>query len=123
MVVPPSPVPDLATNNLMAIEHSQSVIDLHPWPDGLGFQDSSSWWAYVRSRREAEKLDLLLTMALLSQDICRLLLTHDQTLFEAIQFSPQMIALLSEIDANTLPEFTTALAAKISILARDTAKL
>src|SRR5215213_805358 len=96
----------------MSNAHSQIVIDISPWPLGLGFKDASAWWAYIGSQTETRKLELLLTTALLSDEACQLLLSHDQALFDAFQLSIQTVALISDIQAKTLVAFTQALLLK-----------
>jgi hypothetical protein len=90
----------------------QPVIDVWPWPKGLGFEAASAWWDYVRRQCEQDRLDLLLTTALLSEEICQLLLHHDAALLEAFALSPSLVALLSEIEAPDLGTFTEALLLK-----------
>lgn len=96
----------------MAKKYLQSVIDIHPWPQGLGFKDAALWWEYIRSRTEQEKLEALMLLALLSEEVCQQLLNHDLSLFDAFQFSTETIALLSSIHANTLTAFAAALVNK-----------
>lgn len=93
----------------MRKQRSQPVMDVFPWPHGLGFMGSRTWWRYVHRQTEFRKLELLLMTALLSDEIEGLLLAHDLTLFQAFQFSDQTIALLSGITAATVSAFTEAL--------------
>jgi len=87
----------------------QPVIDIWPWPDGLGFQAAFEWWDYVRRQPEQDRLDLLLTTALLTDEVCQLLLQRNPALLEAFALSPALVALLSEIEAPDLGAFTEAL--------------
>ncbi|MEO8392582.1 MAG: hypothetical protein ABI700_06285 [Chloroflexota bacterium] len=87
---------------------SKSVLDLAPWPNGLGFKDAKTWWAYVLSQPEKDRIDFLMTTALLSENVAFLLLKHDLDLLERFELTEQTIALLSEIDASTLAEFSLA---------------
>jgi hypothetical protein len=88
---------------------SQPTIDCYPWPDGLGFRGAEEWWSYVCRQTEADKLDLLITMAHLSDQICALLLVHDQDLFNRFQFLYCTLERLATIHVNSLAEFATAL--------------
>jgi hypothetical protein len=88
--------------------YSKSVIDIVPWQNGSGFANADVWWSYVLSQTETERLDLLVEAALLSQEVCLLLLNHDQTLFDLFALSDETVALLSQIEAKTLDEFAQA---------------
>ena len=68
------------------------VLDIYPWPNGLGFENSVYWWDYVHRQNESEKLDLLLTAALLSEEISRLLLTHDDELLRSFALEDELVA-------------------------------
>jgi hypothetical protein len=83
-------------------------MDVYPWPNGLGFEDAPQWWAFAQDQPEAAKIELLLSAALLGKEICRLLLSRDRTLFDAFHLSENVIALLLDIEADTLSEFTVA---------------
>lgn len=95
---------------------SQPTIDLFPWPDGLGFKGAEEWWSYVCHQTEADKLDLLITMAHLSDEICTLLLKHDKDLFNRFQFSSCTLERLSTIQVNSLIDFATALVEQDNLL-------
>ena len=90
---------------------TQAVMDFWPWPQGQGFRNASYWWSYILSHDERERLDLLLMMALLSQEIECLLLKHDQGLLERFAFSEQTIGFLHHIDSRTLSEYAEAVLA------------
>ena len=84
---------------------SQAVLDIVPWPDGMGFISATVWWEYVRGQTEPDRLELLMTIALLSNEVCQLLLDHDQQLLNAFALADHTIALIRSIDAATLEEF------------------
>lgn len=87
----------------------QPVIDIYPWSYGLGFQGAEEWWLYVNHQNEVDKLDLMLMMAHLSEPICRLLLVHDQALFEKFRLSQETVARLCTIHADCLANFAAEL--------------
>jgi len=89
--------------------HSPVVIDIDPWPNGAGFRGAEEWWIYVRHQCEEDKLDLLITLAHLSENVRQLLLTHNQELFDRFQLSSQTIARLCAIHADNLFIFVTLL--------------
>ncbi len=85
------------------------TIDIYSWPDGLGFSGLEAWWAYVRQQTDSEKLDLLMTMALLSSSICERLLVHDPDLLKHFRFSVLTLERLSAIQATSIEAFAAAL--------------
>jgi hypothetical protein len=93
----------------MSNNYAQAVIDIDPWPNGSGFRGAEEWWLYVRRQCEEDKLDLLITLAHLSEKVCQLLLTHDQELFDRFQLSSQTVARLCAIHADNLLIFVTVL--------------
>src|SRR4051812_42933360 len=98
---------------MTAAKHpSKSIIDIVPWSSGLGFEDADLWWDYVLSQPEQDRLDLLMAVALLSEDVALLLLKHDGDLLARFELTEQTIALLSEIEAITLKEFALAMILK-----------
>jgi hypothetical protein len=93
----------------MAQQSSNTAIDVIPWPNGQGFQGGTLWWDYVLTLNEEDRLDCLMMAALLSMEVCDMLLDHDQELLEAFNFSLEMQNRLSEIQATTLEEFADAM--------------
>lgn len=90
-------------------DFSDGVIDLAPWPTGLGFENADTWWSYARRQSEEERLDLLILVALLNPDACQLLLRHDPALLQRFAFSDEMLARLGTIHAETLVEYAAHL--------------
>lgn len=88
---------------------TEPVLDVLWWPNGLGFNGSAAWWSYVTKQAEEDKIGLLITLASLNENVCRLLLSHDQTLFTQFQLSLQSMDRLCEIHAECLSEFASAL--------------
>ena len=93
---------------------SKAVIDVAPWPDGLGFEDTTTWWAYVLSQPEKDRIDFLMATALLSAEVASLLLKHDHDLLDRFELSEQTKTLFSGIEAKTLNEFARAVILKRS---------
>lgn len=88
------------------------VIDIKPWPSGYGFQGGSEWWNYVLSQEESKRLDNLMGLALLDEDMRHRLLTErDSSLFRAFDLAPQTQAWLQSIQATNLAEFAEAILA------------
>ncbi len=86
------------------------TMDVLPWPDGHNFQGAADWWAYVLSKEESKRLDNLMGLALLDEDICRRLLKdHDPSLFNAFGLSAETQAWLRSIKATTLTELAEAI--------------
>jgi hypothetical protein len=94
--------------------YSRAVLDNFPWPHGLGFHNRETWWAYVLSQPEKDRIDFLMSSALLSEAVALLLLKHDRNLLDRFELTEQTIAVLSEIEASTLAEFAQAAASKLS---------
>ena len=93
-------------------QYAKAILDVSPWPSGLGFEESETWWAYVLDQSEEDRLDFLVTIALLSEEVTLLLLTHNRALLDRFEFTQPMIAFLSEIEATSLDEFARALILK-----------
>jgi hypothetical protein len=87
----------------------QPVIDLYPWPNGSGFSGIEAWWTYVGRQSEEDKLDLLITMAHLSNRVSQQLLAHDLELFDQFQLRPQTITCLCAIQSDCLSTFVRVL--------------
>lgn len=90
---------------------TQAVLDYFPWPEGLGFRNTETWWRYVHEQTESDRLNLLMALALLSQEACALLLAGDHALLDRFGFSDETIQFLCAIDVETLTEFSQALEA------------
>jgi hypothetical protein len=93
----------------MALQSSKTTMDVIPWPNGQGFQGRTLWWEYVLNLNEQARIDFLMMAALLSTEVCAMLLNHNQDLLEAFNFSEEMLSRLSEIQVSTLEEFADAM--------------
>jgi hypothetical protein len=88
------------------------VMDVLPWPDGHGFSGAGAWWKYVLSKDERRRLDNLMGLALLDEDVCdRLLIARDESLMSAFGLSDATQAWLRAIEANSLVELAQAIVA------------
>ncbi|HVO70342.1 MAG TPA: hypothetical protein VMT24_09870 [Aggregatilineaceae bacterium] len=104
----------------MQSQHSYStssspiVMDALPWPTGSGFAGTDVWQQHSLSQSERERLDNLMGLALLDQDVHeRLLVQRDPSLLDAFDLSEDMRRSLSTIQASTLKEFAQAIVAAL----------
>jgi hypothetical protein len=88
--------------------YTPGVIDIFPWHRGSGFANADVWWSYILSQTETERLDVLVEVALLNQEVCLLLLDHDRALLDLFEFSEETVRLIEMIEAKTLDEFAQA---------------
>ena len=96
----------------MASLKQTPTMDVLPWPSGHGFQGANLWWELVRSKEERKRLDNLMGLALLDEDICRRLLKdRDASLFAAFGLAQETQMWLRSINATTLVEFAEAILA------------
>jgi len=105
------------------ITHSTNVVmDILPWPNGYGFSGAETWWNHILSQSERDRLDDLLTLALLDSSVCeQLVVKRDTALLAAFGLSPQTQHWLRAIKAASLEELARAVLAVInSDLAQDT---
>ncbi|HLV37002.1 MAG TPA: hypothetical protein VKY59_17895 [Spirillospora sp.] len=88
------------------------TMDVLPWPQGHGFQGAPAWWDYMRSKEERKRLDNLMGLALLDEDICRRLIKdRDPSLLAAFGLSQETQSWLRSIKATTLAELAEAIVA------------
>ncbi len=105
------------------ITHSRNVVmDVLPWPNGYGFSGAETWWKHTLSQSERDRLDDLLTLALLDSSVReQLVVKRDSSLLTAFDLSPQTQHWLRAIKAVNLEELAQAVLAVInSDLARNT---
>ena len=93
---------------------SEADMDLFPWPEGLGFENADGWWRYVLEQSEPDRLELLMSAALLVREIELRVLKHDPALFALFGFSDEILTILGGIEAGTLGEFAEAVLLKRS---------
>ena len=66
------------------------------------------------SQPENNRIDFLVSVALLNEAVALLLLKHDRDLLDRFELTEEAITLLSEIEASTLAEFAQVLTLKLS---------
>ena len=94
----------------MAMMDQTPVIDVSPWPNGRGFAGASTWWEYVMGKEEKQRLDNLMGIALLDDDVCdRLVNQRDSSLLAAFGLSKETQNWLRTIEANSLVELAQAI--------------
>lgn len=93
-----------------SIRNRGMVMDVSPWPSGKGFDGSSEWWTYVRSKDEQSRLNQLLGMALLDESIrCRLIDERDESLLNAFELTEPTKQWIRSLDVASLPDFAQAI--------------
>jgi hypothetical protein len=95
-------------------------MDIVPFPGGQGFAGGDDWWEYVLTLDQVSRIDILMTMALVSEEICHALLSHDQLLLNVFEFCPETLDLLKEIKVDTLEKYAQVLVVKRGALLRNT---
>jgi hypothetical protein len=98
----------------MSQAYAEAVMDVLPWPDGHGFTGSGTWWEYVLSQDEQQRLNNLMGLALLDTSICdKLLHMHDDSLLNAFDLSAETKAWLHSIKATNLAELAEAIVSRV----------
>lgn len=94
----------------MALMDQTPVMDVLPWPGGHGFSGTGTWWEYVMSKEERTRLDNLMGIALLDDEVCkRLVDDRDENLLQAFGISEKTRAWLRGIQASSLTELAQKL--------------
>ncbi len=97
----------------MSQAYAEAVMDVLPWPEGQGFAGSGTWWDYVLSQDEQQRLNNLMGLALLDISICNQLLNmRDDSLLNAFDLSVETQAWLRSIKATDLAELAEAIVSK-----------
>lgn len=77
---------------------------------GRGFSGANTWWAYVRSKPERQRLESLIGAALVDKRTCeRLVHERDESLFESFGLSEETRKHLRSIEATTLRQLASAI--------------
>ncbi len=93
--------------------YGRAVLDTSPWPNGKGFSGATLWWDYVLSRDEQGRLENLIGLALLNEDVQhRLLDQRDPSLLAAFELSPETCCWLATVEASSLTELAQAILAQ-----------
>lgn len=94
----------------MSNTYQKPVMDVFPWPQGNGFTGGKAWWDYVLSKGEKQRLDNLMGLALLDENIqTRLLKERDSSLLTAFGLSDETQHWLRGVNANSLVELAQAI--------------
>jgi len=92
------------------------VMDILPWPHGHGFSGADTWWEYILSHEEEQRLDQLLGTALLDEDVChRLVNQRDHSLLTAYGLSEETQRWLRSVHADNLVELAQAIVARSKV--------
>jgi len=94
----------------MSHTYQKPVMDVSPWPQGNGFTGGKAWWDYVLSKGEKQRLDNLMGLALLDENIqVRLLKERDSSLLMAFGLSDETQHWLRGVKATSLVELAQAI--------------
>lgn len=93
--------------------HETPVMDVSPWPEGRGFAGGEGWWEYVMTKEEKRRLDNLMGLALLDDDVRdKLVAKRDRSLYDAFGLSAETQAWLSRLKVGSLTELAQAIVAR-----------
>ncbi len=94
----------------MAMMDQTPIMDVSPWPTGHGFEGASIWWEGMTRKDEMQRLDNLMGVALLDEDVRRRLVKErDTSLLAAFGLSKETQKWLREVKAATLAELAQAI--------------
>ena len=86
------------------------VMDVLPWPQGHGFSGTTAWWEHVGKQDEQKRLDNLMGLALLDEDVQKRLLDGgDDSLLTAFGLSEETRTRLRAVQATTLTDLAQAI--------------
>jgi hypothetical protein len=108
-----SPKSDIKPGTASASRRTPPVVmDVLPWPGGYGFAGRDNWWRHVFSQSERERLDNLIGLALLDNQVCEQLVTkRDPALLSVFGLSKQTQDWLKGLQASTLKELAQLIVA------------
>lgn len=96
----------------MTLMTQRLVMDVSPWPNGRGFSGRDNWLEHVESRTEQEKIDHMMGLALIDQDVRqRLVKERDDSLLSAFGLSDATRNWLRLLKADSLDELAQAIVA------------
>jgi hypothetical protein len=88
-------------------------MDVLPWPQGQGFNGATAWWDYMLSKDESRRLDNLMGVALLDEDMSQRLVTdRDDTLLASFGLSKETRTWLRNVPATSLVELAQAIVSR-----------
>ena len=97
----------------MSQKFHSPVMDILPWPQGQGFTGATAWWDYMLSKDESRRLDNLMGVALLDEEVSQRLVNHrDDTLLASFGLSKETRSWLRAIPATSLVELAEAIVSR-----------
>jgi hypothetical protein len=94
--------------------NEKPVMDVLPFPNGRGFSGASAWWDYVMSKEERQRLDNLMGLALLDENVRdRLIHKRDESLLGAFGLSRETQNWLRAVNASSLTELAEAIVGRL----------
>lgn len=97
----------------MSQKYQTPVMDVLPWPQGQGFAGANAWWDYMLSKDESRRLDNLMGVALLDEDVSQRLVTdRDDTLLASFGLSKETRVWLRGVPATSLVELADAIVSR-----------
>ncbi len=92
------------------------VMDVLPWPQGQGFTGANAWWDYMLSKDESRRLDSLMGVALLDEQLSERLVTdRDDTLLASFGLSKETRTWLRNVPATSLVELAQAIVSRTGV--------
>lgn len=83
----------------------EMVLDITSWSGKRGFSGADEWWSYVRNQDERRRLDHLLGVALLDENVRnRLVNGRDEELMTAFGLSEKTQWWISSLAATSLSD-------------------
>jgi hypothetical protein len=105
----------MKTQQRHAIAPSLVAIGVMPWPSGHDFTGGDVWRQHTLSSSERDRLDNLMGLALLDQNVLdRLLVKRDPALLDAFDLSEDTRHRLAAVQVGSLKEFAQAIVAATS---------
>lgn len=96
----------------------EMVLDVTSWSGKRGFSGADEWWCYVRNQDERRRLDHLLGVALLDENVRhRLVDIRDETLLSAFGLSESTKGWIITLKANSLSDIAREVATNFQMSA------
>jgi len=97
----------------MSQKFQTPVMDVLPWPQGQGFAGAHAWWDYMLNKDESRRLDNLMGVALLDEQLSQRLVTdRDDTLLASFGLSKETRVWLRTVPATSLVELAQAIVSR-----------
>ena len=89
-------------------------MDISPWPRGRGFSGGNAWWDYLHDQDEQKRLDNLMGVALLDDNVRdKLLNNQDDTVLEAFGLSEETRRWIRTLQPASLVDLAQAIVSRI----------